>query len=271
MRSFLNGFLTVFLIIATLILFLSLVISNVVTSNISNILSKDYVKDYIVNYIVDRLPDGDYDLDKVEEKINDSKEIDSITDEYYKTLIKDIKNKTTSEVSVSKKLDNLLDKSLEETDLLDEQKDLIKSKFNDNNLNKLYRKLLNTIRDDLENTNVIKVYNYVMNEKFRNGLIIANIVLLILLIIINKSLFKTFIHIGLDLIISGLISFLIFPPATAIVEKFLEQEVINSDIKINTLDLMKPGAILVGIGFIFIIMYIIYKAIKRKGDKYENR
>ena len=268
MRSFLNGFLSVFLVIATLVLFLSLVISNVITSNISNILSKDYIKDYIVNYIIDKLPDGDYQIDKIEEKIDESEEIDSITDEYYKTLIKDIKNKTTSEISVSKKLNTLLDSSLEETNLLDEQKDLIKSKFTDNNLNKLYRKLLNLIRDDLENTNIIKVYNYIVNERAKNILIISNVVLLALLIIINKSLFKVFIHIGLDLIISGLTSFLLFPPATAIIEKFLEKEVLNSDIKINTFNLMKPGLLIIIIGFVFIILYIIYKTIKSKGNKW---
>ena len=267
MRSFLNGFLSVFLIIFTLLLFLSIVISNVVKSNISNVLSKDYIKNYIVNYIIEKMPEGDYNIEKVKEKIENNKDMDDIAEEYYDTLINDIKNDTTSEISISSKLTALLDESLKEANLLDEQRNLIKDKFNDNNLNKLYRKLLKLIRDDLEHTNIVAIYKYVIDSNIKNGLIILNIGILLFLIIINKSLFKVFIHIGLDLVISGLLSFIIFPMFKGMIEKFIQNEIINSDIKINTLDLIKPGIYLIVIGLIFIIIYSIYKIIKSKKDK----
>ena len=70
-------------------------------------------------------------------------------------------------------------------------------------------------------------------------------------------------NIGIDLVISGIISFIIFPFSIKYIEN-ISSDIINSDININSTNLLLPGIILILIGLICIFINIIYYKIKEK-------
>ncbi len=263
MKSFLNGFLSVFLTIATIILFISFSIDNVISSNISSILSKDAIKDYIINYIVEIFPDKYEEINNIESKLNENKTIDDITDEYCEILTDDIINDTTSDIRISKKLNNLISDIEKEANLSEEELEYLNSKITNDNFNNLYHLILEEVKNILKDNNLLKTSKYLISTTSQNILIMINILLTILLIIINKSFIKTLMNVGIDLIISGTTSFVIFPITIKYIEN-ISSDILNTNININILNLLLPGFVLILVGLMCILINVIYYKIKEK-------
>lgn len=240
---------------------LNLSSKKIVLNVVENIYSKTEIKDKIVQELYNNIPNiNNKELNNIKNKIENSKEIDTITEKYIDGIIKSVLNNKDQNVDILKEYNNLIDKI---TNGMNEyEKNIVTTYINKDKIDLVYKQEINNVKNNMNTQlkTILKIYNFISDSSLKNSLIFLMVINILVLFIINKSIILTIKSISITQllfsIISLIIEFLLNKNLSSLLENYISKSInINFDIlyKFSIINLI-----------ISIILLIVYFIIKKK-------
>lgn len=276
MKKVINFLITLVIAFLIFILCISFTINDVVINTLSKEVVSSEISDEFVAQIEDEYEINYEALDEIKENINNSSEINELTEKYFNNIIDSVVNDT--EVRMPETKDDILalidenEYILEENDieLTDKQKDKIANELTeDGKLSKVYQNVTQNIKEKLskENVNLIKTYDNITKPAFRWIVLVAIVILTLILAVIKNTYYRWTYNLAVSSFISGVLLAFLFPFVLDSVEMDLTTKILGNASTININPIVNAGYICLCVCALFAVVYIVGNKITRYNDR----
>ena len=278
MKKFVSVVLAIIMVGLVVLLCINISIKSMAAKTVSNAVVANETTDQIQQVITENFPNvTDDQIQQIQEVISTSTSINSFTDDLLNQITEATLNgEQVDTVSIMNQLsqvfvDNVAQiEQVIDQDITDEQIQIVQERLTDQN-GALQTKI-NEVVDSVQNgststTEFLQTYQTVSSMAVRVGCIIGIIVCIVLIGLLNRSLYDWSIYAGVAAIVSAIIIGLFAPLVVNAIEFTIGLRVLNMSIDIPVSMLRVEGIVLGVIGIILIVAYII---LSRKFPKYER-
>lgn len=278
MKKFVSVVLAIIMVGLVVLLCINISIKSMAAKTVSNAVVANETTDQIQQVITENFPNvTDDQIQQIQEVISTSSSINSFTDDLLNQITEATLNgEQVDTVSIMNQLsqvfvDNVAQiEQVIDQDITDEQIQIVQERLTDQN-GALQTKI-NEVVDSVQNgststTEFLQTYQTVSSMAVRVGCIIGIIVCIVLIGLLNRSLYEWSIYAGVAAIVSAIIIGLFAPLVVNAIEFTIGLRVLNMSIDIPVSMLRVEGIVLGVIGIILIVAYII---LSRKFPKYER-
>ena len=278
MKKFVSVVLAIIMVGLVVLLCINISIKSMAAKTVSNAVVANETTDQIQQVITENFPNvTDDQIQQIQEVISTSSSINSFTDDLLNQITEATLNgEQVDTVSIMNQLsqvfvDNVAQiEQVIDQDITDEQIQIVQERLTDQN-GALQTKI-NEVVDSVQNgststTEFLQTYQTVSSMAVRVGCIIGIIVCIVLIGLLNRSLYDWSIYAGVAAIVSAIIIGLLAPLVVNAIEFTIGLRVLNMSIDIPVSMLRVEGIVLGVIGIILIVAYII---LSRKFPKYER-
>lgn len=278
MKKFVSVVLAIIMVGLVVLLCINISIKSMAAKTVSNAVVANETTDQIQQVITENFPNvTDDQIQQIQEVISTSSSINSFTDDLLNQITEATLNgEQVDTASIMNQLsqvfvDNVAQiEQVIDQDITDEQIQIVQERLTDQN-GALQTKI-NEVVDSVQNgststTEFLQTYQTVSSMAVRIGCIIGIIVCIVLIGLLNRSLYDWSIYAGVAAIVSAIIIGLFAPLVVNAIEFTIGLRVLNMSIDIPVSMLRVEGIVLGVIGIILIVAYII---LSRKFPKYER-
>ncbi|WP_346678362.1 hypothetical protein [Erysipelatoclostridium sp. An173] len=278
MKKFVSVVLAIIMVGLVVLLCINISIKSMAAKTVSNAVVANETTDQIQQVITENFPNvTDDQIQQIQEVISTSSSINSFTDDLLNQITEATLNgEQVDTVSIMNQLsqvfvDNVAQiEQVIDQDITDEQIQIVQERLTDQN-GALQTKI-NEVVDSVQSgststTEFLQTYQTVSSMAVRIGCIIGIIVCIVLIGLLNRSLYDWSIYAGVAAIVSAIIIGLFAPLVVNAIEFTIGLRVLNMSIDIPVSMLRVEGIVLGVIGIILIVAYII---LSRKFPKYER-
>ena len=278
MKKFVSVVLAIIMVGLVVLLCINISIKSMAAKTVSNAVVANETTDQIQQVITENFPNvTDDQIQQIQEVISTSSSINSFTDDLLNQITEATLNgEQVDTVSIMNQLsqvfvDNVAQiEQVMDQDITDEQIQIVQERLTDQN-GALQTKI-NEVVDSVQSgststTDFLQTYQTVSSMAVRIGCIIGIIVCIVLIGLLNRSLYEWSIYAGVAAIVSAIIIGLFAPLVVNAIEFTIGLRVLNMSIDIPVSMLRVEGIVLGVIGIILIVAYII---LSRKFPKYER-
>lgn len=278
MKKFVSVVLAIIMVGLVVLLCINISIKSMAAKTVSNAVVANETTDQIQQVITENFPNvTDDQIQQIQEVISTSSSINSFTDELLNQITEATLNgEQVDTVSIMNQLskvfvDNVAQiEQVIDQDITDEQIQIVQERLTDQN-GALQTKI-NEVVDSVQSgststTEFLQTYQTVSSMAVRISCIIGIIVCIVLIGLLNRSLYDWSIYAGVVAIVSAIIIGLFVPLVVNAIEFTIGLRVLNMSIDIPVSMLRVEGIVLGVIGIILIVAYII---LSRKFPKYER-
>lgn len=278
MKKFVSVVLAIIMVGLVVLLCINISIKSMAAKTVANAVVANETTDQIQQVITENFPNvTDDQIQQIQEVISTSSSINSFTDDLLNQITEATLNgEQVDTVSIMNQLsqvfvDNVAQiEQVIDQDITDEQIQIVQERLTDQN-GALQTKI-NEVVDSVQNgststTEFLQTYQTVSSMAVRVGCIIGIIVCIVLIGLLNRSLYGWSIYAGVVAIVSAIIIGLFAPLVVNAIEFTIGLRVLNMSIDIPVSMLRVEGIVLGVIGIILIVAYII---LSRKFPKYER-
>lgn len=278
MKKFVSVVLAIIMVGLVVLLCINISIKSMAAKSVSNAVVANETTDQIQQVITENFPNvTDDQIQQIQEVISTSSSINSFTDDLLNQITEATLNgEQVDTVSIMNQLsqvfvDNVAQiEQVIDQDITDEQIQIVQERLTDQN-GALQTKI-NEVVDSVQSgststTEFLQTYQTVSSMAVRIGCIIGIIVCIVLIGLLNRSLYDWSIYAGVAAIVSAIIIGLFAPLVVNAIEFTIGLRVLNMSIDIPVSMLRVEGIVLGVIGIILIVAYII---LSRKFPKYER-
>ena len=278
MKKFVSVVLAIIMVGLVVLLCINISIKSMAAKTVSNAVVANETTDQIQQVITENFPNvTDDQIQQIQEVISTSSSINSFTDDLLNQITEATLNgEQVDTVSIMNQLsqvfvDNVAQiEQVIDQDITDEQIQIVQEWLTDQN-GALQTKI-NEVVDSVQSgststTEFLQTYQTVSSMAVRIGCIIGIIVCIVLIGLLNRSLYDWSIYAGVAAIVSAIIIGLFAPLVVNAIEFTIGLRVLNMSIDIPVSMLRVEGIVLGVIGIILIVAYII---LSRKFPKYER-
>lgn len=278
MKKFVSVVLAIIMVGLVVLLCINISIKSMAAKTVSNAVVANETTDQIQQVITENFPNvTDDQIQQIQEVISTSSSINSFTDDLLNQITEATLNgEQVDTVSIMNQLsqvfvDNVAQiEQVIDQDITDEQIQIVQERLTDQN-GALQTKI-NEVVDSVQSgststTEFLQTYQTVSSMAVRVGCIIGIIVCIVLIGLLNRSLYDWSIYAGVVAIVSAIIIGLFAPLVVNTIEFTIGLRVLNMSIDIPVSMLRVEGIVLGVIGIILIVAYII---LSRKFPKYER-
>ena len=278
MKKFVSVVLAIIMVGLVVLLCINISIKSMAAKTVSNAVVANETTDQIQQVITENFPNvTDDQIQQIQEVISTSSSINSFTDDLLNQITEATLNgEQVDTVSIMNQLsrvfvDNVAQiEQVIDQDITDEQIQIVQERLTDQN-GALQTKI-NEVVDSVQSgststTEFLQTYQTVSSMAVRIGCIIGIIVCIVLIDLLNRSLYDWSIYAGVAAIVSAIIIGLFAPLVVNAIEFTIGLRVLNMSIDIPVSMLRVEGIVLGVIGIILIVAYII---LSRKFPKYER-
>ena len=278
MKKFVSVVLAIIMVGLVVLLCINISIKSMAAKTVSNAVVANETTDQIQQVITENFPNvTDDQIQQIQEVISTSSSINSFTDDLLNQITEATLNgEQVDTVSIMNQLsqvfvDNVAQiEQVIDQDITDEQIQIVQERLTDQN-GALQTKI-NEVVDSVQSgststTEFLQTYQTVSSMAVRIGCIIGIIVCIVLIGLLNRSLYDWSIYAGVAAIVSAIIIGLFAPLVVNAIEFTIGLRVLNMSIDIPVPMLRVEGIVLGVIGIILIVAYII---LSRKFPKYER-
>ena len=278
MKKFVSVVLAIIMVGLVVLLCINISIKSMAAKTVSNAVVANETTDQIQQVITENFPNvTDDQIQQIQEVISTSSSINSFTDDLLNQITEATLNgEQVDTVSIMNQLsqvfvDNVAQiEQVIDQDITDEQIQIVQERLTDQN-GALQTKI-NEVVDSVQSgststTEFLQTYQTVSSMAVRIGCIIGIIVCIVLIGLLNRSLYDWTIYAGVAAIVSAIIIGLFAPLVVNAIEFTIGLRVLNMSIDIPVSMLRVEGIVLGVIGIILIVAYII---LSRKFPKYER-
>lgn len=278
MKKFVSVVLAIIMVGLVVLLCINISIKSMAAKTVSNAVLANETTDQIQQVITENFPNvTDDQIQQIQEVISTSSSINSFTDDLLNQITEATLNgEQVDTVSIMNQLsqvfvDNVAQiEQVIDQDITDEQIQIVQERLTDQN-GALQTKI-NEVVDSVQSgststTEFLQTYQTVSSMAVRVGCIIGIIVCIVLIGLLNRSLYDWSIYAGVVAIVSAIIIGLFAPLVVNAIEFTIGLRVLNMSIDIPVSMLRVEGIVLGVIGIILIVAYII---LSRKFPKYER-
>ena len=278
MKKFVSVVLAIIMVGLVVLLCINISIKSMAAKTVSNAVVANETTDQIQQVITENFPNvTDDQIQQIQEVISTSSSINSFTDDLLNQITEATLNgEQVDTVSIMNQLskvfvDNVAQiEQVIDQDITDEQIQIVQERLTDQN-GALQTKI-NEVVDSVQSgststTEFLQTYQTVSSMAVRISCIIGIIVCIVLIGLLNRSLYDWSIYAGVAAIVSAIIIGLFAPLVVNAIEFTIGLRVLNMSIDIPVSMLRVEGIVLGVIGIILIVAYII---LSRKFPKYER-
>lgn len=278
MKKFVSVVLAIIMVGLVVLLCINISIKSMAAKTVSNAVVANETTDQIQQVITENFPNvTDDQIQQIQEVISTSSSINSFTDDLLNQITEATLNgEQVDTASIMNQLsqvfvDNVAQiEQVIDQDITDEQIQIVQERLTDQN-GALQTKI-NEVVDSVQSgststTEFLQTYQTVSSMAVRIGCIIGIIVCIVLIGLLNRSLYGWSIYAGVVAIVSAIIIGLFAPLVVNAIEFTIGLRVLNMSIDIPVSMLRVEGIVLGVIGIILIVAYII---LSRKFPKYER-
>ena len=278
MKKFVSVVLAIIMVGLVVLLCINISIKSMAAKTVSNAVVANETTDQIQQVITENFPNvTDDQIQQIQEVISTSSSINSFTDDLLNQITEATLNgEQVDTVSIMNQLSQVFVDNVDQIeqvidqDITDEQIQIVQERLTDQN-GALQTKI-NEVVDSVQNgststTEFLQTYQTVSSMAVRVGCIIGIIVCIVLIGLLNRSLYGWSIYAGVVAIVSAIMIGLLAPLAVNAIEFTIGLRVLNMSIDIPVSMLRVEGIVLGVIGIILIVAYII---LSRKFPKYER-
>lgn len=278
MKKFVSVVLAIIMVGLVVLLCINISIKSMAAKTVANAVVANETTDQIQQVITENFPNvTDDQIQQIQEVISTSSSINSFTDDLLNQITEATLNgEQVDTVSIMNQLsqvfvDNVAQiEQVIDQDITDEQIKIVQERLTDQN-GALQTKI-NEVVDSVQSgststTEFLQTYQTVSSMAVRIGCIIGIIVCIVLIGLLNRSLYDWSIYAGVAAIVSAIIIGLFAPLVVNAIEFTIGLRVLNMTIDIPVSMLRVEGIVLGVIGIILIVAYII---LSRKFPKYER-
>lgn len=278
MKKFVSVVLAIIMVGLVVLLCINISIKSMAAKTVSNAVVANETTDQIQQVITENFPNvTDDQIQQIQEVISTSSSINSFTDDLLNQITEATLNgEQVDTASIMSQLsqvfvDNVAQiEQVIDQDITDEQIQIVQERLTDQN-GALQTKI-NEVVDSVQSgststTEFLQTYQTVSSMAVRVGCIIGIIVCIVLIGLLNRSLYGWSIYAGVVAIVSAIIIGLFAPLVVNAIEFTIGLRVLNMSIDIPVSMLRVEGIVLGVIGIILIVAYII---LSRKFPKYER-
>lgn len=278
MKKFVSVVLAIIMVGLVVLLCINISIKSMAAKTVSNAVVANETTDQIQQVITENFPNvTDDQIQQIQEVISTSSSINSFTDDLLNQITEATLNgEQVDTASIMNQLSQVFVDNVDQIeqvidqDITDEQIQIVQERLTDQN-GALQTKI-NEVVDSVQNgststTEFLQTYQTVSSMAVRVGCIIGIIVCIVLIGLLNRSLYDWSIYAGVAAIVSAIIIGLFAPLVVNAIEFTIGLRVLNMSIDIPVSMLRVEGIVLGVIGIILIVAYII---LSRKFPKYER-
>ena len=278
MKKFVSVVLAIIMVGLVVLLCINISIKSMAAKTVSNAVVANETTDQIQQVITENFPNvTDDQIQQIQEVISTSSSINSFTDDLLNQITEATLNgEQVDTASIMNQLSQVFVDNVDQIeqvidqDITDEQIQIVQERLTDQN-GALQTKI-NEVVDSVQNgststTEFLQTYQTVSSMAVRVGCIIGIIVCIVLIGLLNRSLYGWSIYAGVAAIVSAIIIGLFAPLVVNAIEFTIGLRVLNMSIDIPVSMLRVEGIVLGVIGIILIVAYII---LSRKFPKYER-
>ena len=277
MKKFVSVVLAIIMVGLVVLLCINISIKSMAAKTVSNAVVANETTDQIQQVITENFPNvTDDQIQQIQEVISTSSSINSFTDDLLNQITEATLNgEQVDTASIMNQLSQVFVDNVDQIeqvidqDITDEQIQIVQERLTDQN-GALQTKI-NEVVDSVQSgststTEFLQTYQTVSSMAVRIGCIIGIIVCIVLIGLLNRSLYDWSIYAGVAAIVSAIIIGLFAPLVVNAIEFTIGLRVLNMSIDIPVSMLRVEGIVLGVIGIILIVAYII---LSRKFPKYE--
>lgn len=278
MKKFVSVVLAIIMVGLVVLLCINISIKSMAAKTVSNAVVANETTDQIQQVITENFPNvTDDQIQQIQEVISTSSSINSFTDDLLNQITEATLNgEQVDTASIMNQLSQVFVDNVDQIeqvidqDITDEQIQIVQERLTDQN-GALQTKI-NEVVDSVQSgststTEFLQTYQTVSSMAVRIGCIIGIIVCIVLIGLLNRSLYDWSIYAGVAAIVSAIIIGLFAPLVVNAIEFTIGLRVLNMSIDIPVSMLRVEGIVLGVIGIILIVAYII---LSRKFPKYER-
>lgn len=278
MKKFVSVVLAIIMVGLVVLLCINISIKSMAAKTVSNAVVANETTDQIQQVITENFPNvTDDQIQQIQEVISTSSSINSFTDDLLNQITEATLNgEQVDTASIMNQLSQVFVDNVDQIeqvidqDITDEQIQIVQERLTDQN-GALQTKI-NEVVDSVQSgststTEFLQTYQTVSSMAVRVGCIIGIIVCIVLIGLLNRSLYGWSIYAGVVAIVSAIIIGLFAPLVVNAIEFTIGLRVLNMSIDIPVSMLRVEGIVLGVIGIILIVAYII---LSRKFPKYER-
>lgn len=278
MKKFVSVVLAIIMVGLVVLLCINISIKSMAAKTVSNAVVANETTDQIQQVITENFPNvTDDQIQQIQEVISTSSSINSFTDDLLNQITEATLNgEQVDTASIMNQLSQVFVDNVDQIeqvidqDITDEQIQIVQERLTDQN-GALQTKI-NEVVDSVQSgststTEFLQTYQTVSSMAVRIGCIIGIIVCIVLIGLLNRSLYDWSIYAGVAAIVSAIIIGLFAPLVVNAIEFTIGLRVLNMTIDIPVSMLRVEGIVLGVIGIILIVAYII---LSRKFPKYER-
>lgn len=278
MKKFVSVVLAIIMVGLVVLLCINISIKSMAAKTVSNAVVANETTDQIQQVITENFPNvTDDQIQQIQEVISTSSSINSFTDDLLNQITEATLNgEQVDTASIMNQLSQVFVDNVDQIeqvidqDITDEQIQIVQERLTDQN-GTLQTKI-NEVVDSVQSgststTEFLQTYQTVSGMAVRIGCIIGIIVCIVLIGLLNRSLYDWSIYAGVAAIVSAIIIGLFAPLVVNAIEFTIGLRVLNMSIDIPVSMLRVEGIVLGVIGIILIVAYII---LSRKFPKYER-
>ena len=278
MKKFVSVVLAIIMVGLVVLLCINISIKSMAAKTVSNAVVANETTDQIQQVITENFPNvTDDQIQQIQEVISTSSSINSFTDDLLNQITEATLNgEQVDTASIMNQLSQVFVDNVDQIeqvidqDITDEQIQIVQERLTDQN-GALQTKI-NEVVDSVQSgststTEFLQTYQTVSSMAVRIGCIIGIIVCIVLIGLLNRSLYDWSIYAGVAAIVSAIMIGLLAPLAVNAIEFTIGLRVLNMSIDIPVSMLRVEGIVLGVIGIILIVAYII---LSRKFPKYER-
>ena len=278
MKKFVSVVLAIIMVGLVVLLCINISIKSMAAKTVANAVVANETTDQIQQVITENFPNvTDDQIQQIQEVISTSSSINSFTDDLLNQITEATLNgEQVDTASIMNQLSQVFVDNVDQIeqvidqDITDEQIQIVQERLTDQN-GALQTKI-NEVVDSVQSgststTEFLQTYQTVSSMAVRVGCIIGIIVCIVLIGLLNRSLYGWSIYAGVVAIVSAIIIGLLAPLVVNAIEFTIGLRVLNMSIDIPVSMLRVEGIVLGVIGIILIVAYII---LSRKFPKYER-
>lgn len=263
MKKFFNIFFSITLFILLLLLSFSLTSKSIVLNTMENLYTKDEIKNKILSTINEYIPNiNDEKLNTIKDKIENSKEIDIITEKYFDGVLSSLLNEKIEKVDITTEYNSLI------TDITSNmnsyEKNFVTKYLPKEKIDSVYKEFVNNANNSMNNEFklILKIYDLLTSNSLKKVLLFLVIINILIIFVINKSIVLSLKYIAITQILYGVMSLLLVVIlSNSLSDLFIDYFGRNIDINFSLMN--RYSLINLIIGIIILIISIVYKRVKK--------
>lgn len=278
MKKFASIVITIIMIGFILLLTISIPIKSMASEAVSNAIVASETTSQLQQVIKENFPNvSNQQIEQVQEVISNSSSINSFTSDLLDQVSEAaLNNETIDATQITDQISQLFTENISEIEsvigqeITDEQVALIQEKLSDpdGNLQHKIDSAVTSVTSGSSSTqDFLSTYQTITSTTVKVVCVIGIIVCIVLLGLLDKSLFRWMIYGGIGAIISAIIVGLFVPLVINAIEFTIGNSFLGMSIDIPVTSLRLEGLI---IGVIGIILVVVYLILNRKYPRYER-